>query len=144
MPRNIGQSTLRVPSNPLVQRYADTLIFGNRAARDALCATPSDNFEVNLSTESCASSRGSLVCKVPLDESAGPEWPRGHWQEVDKAHERVTFKALAWLLERVKREDGWFGEWISIDLPNDHHGCPRCAPPSSETRRALAMAIEYP
>lgn len=113
-----------------------------------MCATPSDSFQLDLTTVSCASSRGFLVCRVPLDENAGPEWPRGRWQEVDKVHERITFKALAWLLERVKRVDGRFAEWIAVELPNDFHGCTRCAPPTPEIRWALAkqspVAIEDP
>ena len=37
---------------------------------------------------------------------------------------------------------------MSVDLPNDHHGCPRCAPPTPEIRWALAkqspVALEDP
>ncbi|CAL1714237.1 unnamed protein product [Somion occarium] len=116
--------------------------------RDAICATPAANFELDLTTESCASNRAFLVCKVPLDEEAGPEWPRGRWQEVDKVHERITFKALAWLLERVKNVDDRFGEWMTSNSPHDYAGCQRCAPTPPEIHWALVkhspVAVEDP
>lgn len=68
-----------------------------------------------------------------MQDQAGPEWPRGNWREVDKVHERGTYKALAWLLERIRTVDDHFAEWQSVTLPEDAHNhleerCERCAP----------------
>jgi len=69
-----------------------------------------------------------LVARVPLRSQAGPEWPRGTWQEVEQIHERATFRALSWLLERIKVVDGSFTSWQELELPEDHSNCERCAP----------------
>lgn len=68
-----------------------------------------------------------LVCRVPLHSQAGPEWSVGAWKEVDKIHERLTFKFLAWLTERVRNDDD-FTEWQAVPSHNTHDDCPRCAP----------------
>ena len=75
-----------------------------------------------------------LVCRVPLGEQAGPEWPRGNWSEVDKVHERSTFKSLAWLVERIRNIDGQFNTWQTVQCGNGHSNCPRCAPVSPDIR----------
>jgi hypothetical protein len=47
---------------------------------------------------------------------------------VDKVHERVTFKELTWLLERVRHVDDRFTTWQAVELPSDFKNCERCAP----------------
>jgi SNF2-related domain len=69
-----------------------------------------------------------LVARVPLHSQAGPEWPKGAWQEVEQIYERATFRALSWLLERIKVVDGSFNTWQAVELPGDHSNCERCAP----------------
>ena len=69
-----------------------------------------------------------LVACVPLHSQAGPEWPKGTWQEVEQIHERATFRALSWLLERIKVVDGSFTTWQEVELPEGHSNCERCAP----------------
>ena len=87
-----------------------------------------------------------LVARVPLHSQAGPEWPKGAWQEVEQIHERATFRALSWLLERIKVVDGTFTTWQEVKLPQDHSNCERCAPLSPSLRwikqGKKAMAIE--
>jgi len=75
-----------------------------------------------------------LVARVPLHSQAGPEWPKGIWQEVEQIHERATFRALSWLLERIKVVDGSFTAWQEVELPGDHSNCERCAPLSPSLR----------
>jgi SNF2-related domain len=75
-----------------------------------------------------------LVARVPLRSQAGPEWPKGAWQEVGQIHERATFRALSWLLERIKIVDGSFAAWQEIELPKDHSNCERCAPTAPSLR----------
>lgn len=76
-----------------------------------------------------------LVCRVPLHSQGGSEWPVGTWKEVDKVHERVTFKSLAWLTERVRNEDH-FIEWQEITAEDLHQDCRRCAPTQPAIRWA--------
>jgi hypothetical protein len=87
-----------------------------------------------------------LVARVPLHSQAGPEWPRGSWQEVEQIYERATFRALSWLLERIKVVDGPFADWQEVELPEDHSNCERCAPLAPSLRwikqGKKAMAIE--
>ena len=97
-------------------------------------ATPSDNLSIEVSRDSCKSATALLVCRVPLGDQAGSEWPRGEWVEVDKVHERSTFKSLAWLVERIRNIDGEFSQWQTC---GDHDGrlvCHRCAPVSPSIR----------
>ncbi|OCH91470.1 hypothetical protein OBBRIDRAFT_812104 [Obba rivulosa] len=95
---------------------------------DANFAVPGDVLQINISQDACSSANALLVCRVPLDDRAGPEWPRGAWKEVDKIHERVTFKALAWLVERIRNVDDHFSEWQDAGVFGDHANCERCAP----------------
>lgn len=90
---------------------------------------PSQRLTVDLSGDACKSANAVLVCRVPLHSQAGPEWPVGAWKEVDKVHERLTFKALAWLTERVKNEED-FIDWQEVPSESTHHDCSRCAPPA--------------
>ncbi|THH27510.1 hypothetical protein EUX98_g6678 [Antrodiella citrinella] len=95
---------------------------------DATFATPNDKLQIVSSEDSCRSANALLVCRVPLADEAGAEWPQGSWKEVDKVHERSTFKSLAWLIERVKNVDDHFVDWQSAELPHELSGCERCAP----------------
>ncbi|KAG2365027.1 hypothetical protein BDR07DRAFT_1449967 [Suillus spraguei] len=95
---------------------------------NASFAVPGGALEASVTTDACASANALLTCSVPLLEDAGPEWPRGNWREVDKVHERGTFKALAWLLERIRHVDDNFGHWQTVKVPDDLFHCQRCAP----------------
>ncbi|KAI0773312.1 hypothetical protein BD413DRAFT_541087 [Trametes elegans] len=98
---------------------------------DAVFATPSEGVQIDVSQDACKSATALLVCRVPLGDQAGPEWPRGSWSEVDKVHERSIFKSLAWLFERIRNIDGQFNEWQTADEVDSHHvHCNRCAPVS--------------
>lgn len=86
---------------------------------------------------------------MPLKEQAGPEWPRNKWAEVDKVHERVTFKALAWLVERIKTINDKFSTWTEVSLPKTFCECDRCAPQAPAIRwmkgeKSKIIAIEDP
>lgn len=89
---------------------------------------------MSVSTEACQSAHALLACKVSLRGQAGPEWPADDWKEVDKIHERGTFKALAWLLERIRHVDDSLSSWQSIDGSNHHNNCERCAPSAPQLR----------
>ncbi|KZT67381.1 hypothetical protein DAEQUDRAFT_812927 [Daedalea quercina L-15889] len=95
---------------------------------EAHYAVPGDRLDISVSTEACRSANALLVCRVPLLDQAGPEWPRGAWKEVDKVHERVTFKALAWLIERIRNVGDRLNNWQDAELPGKHINCERCAP----------------
>ncbi|KAF9815099.1 hypothetical protein IEO21_04796 [Rhodonia placenta] len=95
---------------------------------DARYSVPGDHLNVSVSTVACGSANALLVCRVPLLDQAGPEWPRGTWEEVDKVHERVTFKALAWLIERIRNVGDHFSDWQEAALSQGHANCERCAP----------------
>ncbi len=47
---------------------------------------------------------------------------------VDKVHERLAFKSLAWLLEHAKSNVEKFDVWTYVCLPEDFHQCGCCAP----------------
>ncbi|PFH51813.1 hypothetical protein AMATHDRAFT_141817 [Amanita thiersii Skay4041] len=96
--------------------------------QDALFSVPKKGFNIPISHEACRNANALLVCKVPLRGQAGPEWPQRVWQEVDKVHERSTFKALAWLLERVRHVDDRLISWQKVDAIDTHSNCERCAP----------------
>ncbi|TFY64925.1 hypothetical protein EVJ58_g2301 [Rhodofomes roseus] len=98
------------------------------AGHEAHYAVPGDQLDISVSMEACRSANALLVCRVPLLDQAGPEWPRNAWKEVDKVHERVTFKALAWLIERIRNVGGRFSDWQDAELPGAHVNCERCAP----------------
>ncbi|KAF8630124.1 hypothetical protein AX15_003081 [Amanita polypyramis BW_CC] len=98
------------------------------AIRDALFSVPKKRLNIPVSREACRNAIALLVCKVPLHGQAGPEWPRGIWEEVDKVHERSIFKALAWLLERIRHVDDRLIAWQTADVAEDNSNCERCAP----------------
>lgn len=47
---------------------------------------------------------------------------------MDKVHERGTFKALAWLMERIRHVDDQFSSWQTVEMPSELSNCERCAP----------------
>ncbi|TCD71750.1 hypothetical protein EIP91_005516 [Steccherinum ochraceum] len=118
--------------------------------KDAAFATPNDNLVLETGEDSCRSANALLVCRAPVQTDANSEWPQGEWKEVDKVHERSTFRSLAWLIERVKSVDDHFAEWQDAEVPHDHTGCERCAPSAPALQwakgkgRKRAMAFEDP
>ncbi|KAL0575290.1 hypothetical protein V5O48_006691 [Marasmius crinis-equi] len=115
--------------------------------QDAQFGIP-ETLEISVSKDACRSATAFLACSVPLRGQAGSEWPAGTWGEVDKVHERETYRAIAWLLERVRRAEDHFAEWQQVSLPHDHLGCERCAPSAPQVRYVNAgqkiAAIEDP
>ncbi|EGN96836.1 hypothetical protein SERLA73DRAFT_93465 [Serpula lacrymans var. lacrymans S7.3] len=95
---------------------------------NASFSVPGDKIDVPVHNDACQSANALLACNVPLGSDAGPEWPRGEWREVDKVHERGTFKALAWLMERIRHVDGHFSDWQAVEMPQQLGHCERCAP----------------
>ncbi|OBZ73756.1 hypothetical protein A0H81_06364 [Grifola frondosa] len=98
--------------------------------KNACFSIPRDELSISVSQDACRSATALLVCRVPLHDKAGPEWPRGMWKEVDKVHERAIFKALSWLVERIRNIEGQFQEWQAVEALSNHADCPRCAPTS--------------
>ncbi|KAG5647866.1 hypothetical protein DXG03_007790 [Asterophora parasitica] len=98
------------------------------AGKDATVGTPTNDLEVSISNGTCCAANALLVCRVPLHGQVGAEWPRGAWKEVDKIHERSTFKSLAWLLERVRHFDEKFADWHEVAAPERSTNCEDCAP----------------
>lgn len=113
--------------------------------RNAVFAVPDGRLEVALTSDSWRSANAVLTCRIPLPGQAGSEWPVGKWREVDKVHERGTFKSLAWLTERV-RDDNTFADWQQVDTDGSQADCERCAPTSpaikwakNDKRRIVAV-----
>jgi hypothetical protein len=111
-------------------------------------AVPGANFTVTCANDTCANPQAILLSTVPLQDRVGVKWPRGDWTEVDKVHERVAYKELAWVLARVVHTDDAFSSWQPTELPSDYTGCERCAPtaPSIEwvQRNGKTLPIEDP
>ena len=84
--------------------------------------------QIPAGADACQDAYALLSCKVDLQNQAGAEWPRGEWKEVDKVHERGTFQALAWVLERIRHVDDGLREWQQVDGTDHHLDCRRCAP----------------
>lgn len=116
--------------------------------QDAQFGVAGQNLDISASTEGCQNAKALLVCKVSLNDHAGPEWSRRVWQEVEKIHERPIFRALAWLLERVQNVGESFKGWHDVDFPEDFCNCSRCAPipPKIEWVRVgkKVVAVEDP
>lgn len=93
-----------------------------------------DILQVPNNAEACRDAHALLSCKIDLRNQAGTEWPRGEWKEVDKVHERGTFKALAWVLERVRHVDDGLRSWQQVDIMDHHLQCERCAPTAPKLR----------
>ncbi|KAI6164579.1 hypothetical protein EDD17DRAFT_1561310 [Pisolithus thermaeus] len=84
--------------------------------------------EPRLLSDATFAPRTLLSCNVPIPDDAGPEWPRQEWREVDKLNERGTFRALAWLLERIRHVDDNLKQWQPLTMPEELSHCQRCAP----------------
>ncbi|KAF8967596.1 hypothetical protein BDZ97DRAFT_1903203 [Flammula alnicola] len=113
---------------------ADSVKLTPSVGQDAEFGIPTKALDLTISNEACQDAYALLTCHVSLRGQAGPEWPRGKWEEVDKIHERGTFKALAWLLERIRHVDDSFRSWQQIDSTEDHSNCERCAPTAPQLR----------
>lgn len=96
--------------------------------QDARFGIPGQSFDVPVSNEACSHANALLECSVGLHGQAGPEWPRGIWKDLDKVHERGTFKSLAWLLERIRHVDDSLNAWQTVEVPKGYLNCERCAP----------------
>ncbi|KAI0042198.1 hypothetical protein FA95DRAFT_1682698 [Auriscalpium vulgare] len=103
-------------------------------SQSARFSVPQENLEISVDKEACQTANALLVARVPLRDQAGPEWPRGVWQELEPIHERATFKSLSWLIERIKVVNGNFNTWQEVALPEDHSNCERCAPQAPSLR----------
>ncbi|KAJ2934887.1 hypothetical protein H1R20_g2299, partial [Candolleomyces eurysporus] len=105
------------------------------SAHNAIYRVPGEDFEISFSMDACQNAHALLTCAVSLGDHAGPEWPRGSWGQVDKVHERGTFRSIAWLLEPVRHIADKFSGWQSVDSQNSvEHQCNRCAPTSPSLR----------
>ncbi|KAG6861443.1 hypothetical protein C0995_016534 [Termitomyces sp. Mi166 len=113
---------------PLKWVSTDIVHLQASATANATFATPAKSLQPSVSKDACCNANALLVCTVPLRGQASPEWPRGTWKEVDKIHERGTFKALAWLLERVRHVDEKFVDWHEVATSTELSNCERCAP----------------
>ncbi|KAJ7654469.1 hypothetical protein DFH06DRAFT_1298898 [Mycena polygramma] len=117
--------TCRVP----VWKVTESIKLLPSHGQDARYAVPEQTLALSGSNDACGSASAVLVCSVPLRGQAGPEWPRGKWEEVDKVHERSVFRSIAWLLERIRHIDDNFKDtWQIVDLPENISNCERCAP----------------
>jgi hypothetical protein len=67
---------------------------------------------------------------------------------VDKVHERGTFQALAWLLERVRHVDEKLCTWQSVTTVGGIENCERCAPTAPQLQWVSSgkkiVAVEDP
>ncbi|KAH9072095.1 hypothetical protein EDB83DRAFT_2361141 [Lactarius deliciosus] len=146
--RQSGKDGPQRVSCTIPQKYvfADGVKLEPSQVQGAQYSVPRDNLRIPVSKDACKSANALLVARVPLHSQAGPEWPRGPWKEVEQIHERATFRALSWLLERIKVVDGPFDKWQEVELPEDHSNCERCAPLAPSLRwikqGKKAMAIE--
>ncbi|KAJ3514723.1 hypothetical protein NLJ89_g2214 [Agrocybe chaxingu] len=116
--------------------------------QNAKYAVPAHGLEIPSSKDACRNAYALLTCKVSLRGQAGPEWSCGKWLEVDKIHERGTFKSLAWLLERIRQVDDSLHDWQEVETPESHLNCERCAPTAPELhwvfRDKKFVAVEDP
>lgn len=90
--------------------------------------------QVLAGADACQNAHALLSCKVDLRNQAESEWPRGEWGEVDKVHERGTFQALAWVLERIRHVDDGLRTWQQVNVTDHHLDCRRCAPVAPKIR----------
>ncbi|KAF6761679.1 DNA repair protein rad8 [Ephemerocybe angulata] len=119
------------------------------SSHDATYGVPGKDFQISLSGDACQNAYALLTCTVPLGEEAGPEWPRGSWQQVDKIHERGTFRSLAWLIEPIRHVADQFNTWQSTgEVKELDCKCERCAPTAPAirwvNRKGKPVAIEDP
>ncbi|CAE6412947.1 unnamed protein product [Rhizoctonia solani] len=99
------------------------------SSQGATVAVPAKAIEFTIEEDSCAQAHAILVCDVPLGPDPDTAWPRNQWVEVDKVHERGTYRAMTWLTERV-RDLEHLSEWHTLaSVDTEHHkNCERCAP----------------
>ncbi|KAI6149517.1 hypothetical protein BKA82DRAFT_995209 [Pisolithus tinctorius] len=115
---------------PVLWTDSNTVALEPRLLSHATFAVPRGSLSVAVSTDACAQAMALLSCNVPIPDDAGPEWPREEWREVDKLNERATFRALAWLLERIRHVDDNLKQWQLLTMPGELRHCQRCAPVS--------------
>ncbi|KAG9090322.1 hypothetical protein FS749_000648 [Ceratobasidium sp. UAMH 11750] len=99
------------------------------SSKGATVRASSKAIEFTLEADSCAHAHALLVCDVPLGPNPDLVWPRNKWVEVDKVHERGTYRAVTWLTERVRDLDH-LSKWRALNTVDgaDHQNCERCAP----------------
>ncbi|KAI6096979.1 hypothetical protein EDD16DRAFT_1670323 [Pisolithus croceorrhizus] len=73
----------------------------------ATFAVPQGTLTVAVSTDDCAKATTLLSCNL---------------------NERGTFRALAWLLERIRHVDDNLKQWQPLTMPEELSHCQRCAP----------------
>lgn len=101
----------------------------------ASVAAPKNEFTISADEGACATASALLVVKVPLEQStAGKEWSRGVLNELAHTEERVTFRRVAWLTERVTAIHKGFEAWHDIPSSHDVVQCERCAPKTPSIR----------
>ncbi|KAJ7446763.1 hypothetical protein FB451DRAFT_1291430 [Mycena latifolia] len=138
------QVNCRVP----IWKTADAVKLQPSHGQDAHYAIPGQALALTGSNDACGSASAVLVCSVPLRGQAGPEWPRGRWGEVDKVHERSTYRAIAWFIERIRHIDASIGLWQFVKMTEEISNCERCSPSAPELRWVQAgkkiVALEDP
>ncbi|KAI6041310.1 hypothetical protein EDC04DRAFT_2867311 [Pisolithus marmoratus] len=131
---------------PVLWTDSNKVVLEPRLLSHATFAVPQGVLSVGVSTDACAQAMTLLSCNVPIPDDAGPEWPREEWREVDKLNERATFRALAWLLERIRHVDDNLKQWQPLMMPEELSHCQRCAPvsPTIKWRKdgKKVMAVE--
>ncbi|KAH7343761.1 hypothetical protein B0J17DRAFT_713921 [Rhizoctonia solani] len=115
---NVGEKWVKV-----------SLKIKSASSEGATVAVPSKAIEFTIEEDSCAKAHAILICDVPLGPTPDAVWPRNNWVEVDKVHERGTYRAMTWLTERV-RDLEHLSEWHTLaSVDTDHQkNCERCAP----------------
>ncbi|TFK48552.1 hypothetical protein OE88DRAFT_1664437 [Heliocybe sulcata] len=113
---------------------AEDVAFKSETGRKASFASADVDLSIAANFDACRSANALLVCRVPLGDSAGPEWPKNKWLEVDKINERLTFRSLAWIIERIRSTQDKLKEWHAVDAPAYEADCQRCAPAAPEVR----------
>jgi hypothetical protein len=85
---------------------------------------------VDISEDACKSALAILKCDVPLPKHMQTIWPHDKWNEVDKSHERETFRQLAWLFESIPVIGSHLNTWQDVPTSsvNPLCQCDRCAP----------------
>ncbi|EPQ56257.1 hypothetical protein GLOTRDRAFT_115584 [Gloeophyllum trabeum ATCC 11539] len=113
---------------------AEDIAFKFETGHQATFASVEGDVAITADCDACRSADALLVCRVALDGNAGPEWPRDHWVEVDKINERLTFRSLAWIIERIRSTQDKLKEWQDVDFVEYSTDCQRCAPTAPNVR----------
>ncbi|KIY70594.1 hypothetical protein CYLTODRAFT_488004 [Cylindrobasidium torrendii FP15055 ss-10] len=119
------------------------------AVKDASFATSGDSLAIDVSDGACRSATALVTCTVPLTDNAESCWGREKWNEVDKVHERITFRSLAWIFERVRDVGTDTNLWHTIPAPEEVHRCENCAPTAPDVEwvteaRGKTIPVEDP